>query len=282
LELIGRHLGKKVTNELDDLRDNDREEYIAFFNEFGPSFKYAIYASHGILTEELADLLLFHSAREGHPITLAEYVEAAKEAEKVDIYYATGDDIERLAKTPSVRAVLDRGHDVLLCPGSVQDEFCFMTMGSYKGSDFLNVASGNLDMGDEGEEARQANEDNADLLDALLENTPGSVSRVIASTRLRSADDAASCITTDGSVTIGMTRFLLARPDRENAPQVRFILEVNAHHGLFAGLQAAFETRDDERVKDYATVLLNQALLAEDIPIDDPLSFNAAMNALIG
>jgi molecular chaperone HtpG len=283
LEIIEQHLEKKITSELENMRDHDRASYSDFFDNFGNSLKFAIYASHGVLTEVLHDLLLYYSAKEHRLITLAEYVEAAKDAEAVVIYYATGTDTDRLAKAPSVRTVLDRGHDVLLCPGGVQDEFCFMTMGSYKGSDFLNVASGNVNMGDAEEqgEAEQANKDNADLFNILLEHTPPSITRVVTSTRFTDAHDTASCVTTDGAITLAMAKLIAARPDRKNAPQPTYLLEINTHHALFAGLQAAHGARDDERVKNYATVLLNQAFLAEDLPIDEPLAFNAAMNALM-
>jgi molecular chaperone HtpG len=138
-------------------------------------------------------------------------------------------------------------------------------------------------MGDdaEKEEARQADKENADLFDTLLENTPAAITRVIASTRLKSGNEAASCIATDGSLTIAMARFLSTRPEREGVPQPKYLLEINTRHKLFASLRTAYELQETERVKDCATVLLNQALLAEDLPIDDPLAFNAAMNALM-
>ena len=79
--------------------------------------------------DELADLLLFWSARENKMVTLAEYAAAMPEGQKA-IYYAAGDDRERLAKMPVVKGVLDRGYDVLLLTADV-DEFTFQAMRGY-------------------------------------------------------------------------------------------------------------------------------------------------------
>ena len=52
--------------------------------------------------DELADLLLFWSAKEQKMITLAEYAKGMPEDQKA-IYYAAGDSRERLAKMPVVK-----------------------------------------------------------------------------------------------------------------------------------------------------------------------------------
>ena len=76
--------------------------------------------------DELGGLLLFWSAREQKYVKLQEYAEAMPEGQKA-VYYAAGDDRDRLAKMPVVKAVLAKGYDVLLCTEDV-DEFCFQAM----------------------------------------------------------------------------------------------------------------------------------------------------------
>ena len=73
LKAIARRVEKRVTSDLEDMRDNDREAYETFFENFGRGLKYGIYASYGMKAAELADLLLFWSAREQKMVTLAEY-----------------------------------------------------------------------------------------------------------------------------------------------------------------------------------------------------------------
>ena len=123
LHAIARKVEKKVTSELKKMLKNDRAAYEKFFEDFGRGLEYGIYTSYGMLKDELADLLLFYSAKEQKMVTLAEYLEAMP-ADQKSIYYAAGDSIDRLAKLPIVNTVLGKGYDVLLCTKDV-DEFCF-------------------------------------------------------------------------------------------------------------------------------------------------------------
>ena len=137
LRAIARRVEKKITSDLEDMRDNDRETYETFFENFGRGLKYGIYSSYGSKADELADLLLFWSAREKKMVTLREYAEAMPEGQKA-IYYAAGDDRDRLSKMPVVTGVLARGYDVLLLTADV-DEFTFQSMREYVARDMPKV-----------------------------------------------------------------------------------------------------------------------------------------------
>ena len=41
--------------------------------------------------------------------------------------------------------------------------------------------------------------------------------------------------------------------------------------------QKAFEEKDDDKVKSYARVLYDQALITEGLPIDDPVAYTQAV-----
>lgn len=69
LKAIAKRVEKKITADLEDMRDNDREAYEKFFENFGRGLKYGIYSSYGMKADELADLLLFWSAKEQKMIT---------------------------------------------------------------------------------------------------------------------------------------------------------------------------------------------------------------------
>ena len=183
LRAIGRKIEKKITSELQKMRDNDREEYEKFFENFGRGLKFGIYTSYGMLKDQLADLLLFYSAKQERLVTLPEYVEAMPEGQKA-IYYAAGESIDRLGKLPVVKTVLGKGYDVLLCTQDV-DEFCFQSMMTYgpepeldaedkpiEGTgpkELKNVASGDLDLASEEEkkEAEEAAKENEALFAAM-------------------------------------------------------------------------------------------------------------------
>ena len=94
LRAIAKKIEKKITSELKKMRDNDREEYEKFFENFGRGLEFGIYNSYGMLKDQLADLLLFYSAKQEKLVTLDEYLEAAPADQKA-IYYAAGESVER-------------------------------------------------------------------------------------------------------------------------------------------------------------------------------------------
>ncbi len=304
LQAMARRIEKKITSELEAMRDNDREAYETFFENFGRGLKYGIYSSYGMKKGELAGLLLFWSAREQKMVTLQEYV-AAMPADQKAVYYAAGDDRERLAKMPVVESVLAKGYDVLLCTQDV-DEFCFQAMRDFTATglpktyeddaareaaekavadgaepevedrtvELKNVNSGDLDLAsdEEKKEAEEATKANEDLFGAMKDALGEKVEKVAVSTRL-AADGAPAVITSEGPLTLEMEKVLAAGPEAGEAPKAVRVLEVNAKHPVFEKLRAAQEAGDAEKVKLYAGLLYNQALLVEGILPEDPVAF---------
>ena len=307
LKAISKRIEKKVTADLEDMRDNDREAYEKFFENFGRGLKYGIYSSYGMKADELADLLLFYSAKEQKMVTLAEYVKAMPADQKA-IYCAAGDSRERLAKMPVVTGVLGRGYDVLLLTADV-DEFTFQAMRQYTAKDMpkvyeddaareaaekavadgaepetedrsfelKNVATGDLDLAteDEKKDAEEATKENEDLFTAMKEGLDGKVEKVAVSARLV---DAPACITTEGPLSLEMEKVLQKGPDAaEGMPKSQRVLELNAKHPVFQKLVDAQNAGDADKVKTYAGLLYDQALLVEGILPEDPVAFAAAI-----
>ncbi len=283
LRAIARRLEKKIKNELASMRDNDRATYESFFTNFGRGLKYGIYMTYGMNKGDLADLLLFYSAKKGEMVTLDEYLAASPEGQDA-IFYAAGDSVERLSKMPVVKAVLNRGYDVLLCTQDV-DEFCLQAMQSYgkpaeEGQELSekplkNVASGDLGLESEEEKkaADEAAKENEALFGAMKEALGTQVTRVGVSTRLSSADDAPACITTEGPLSLEMEKILSQMPEVGEEAKSERVLEINAQHPIFATLKAAQDAGDVQKVELYAALLYNQALLVEGMPVDDPVEF---------
>ena len=294
LHAIARKVEKKVTSELKKMLKNDRAAYEKFFEDFGRGLEYGIYTSYGMLKDELADLLLFYSAKEQKMVTLAEYLEAMP-ADQKSIYYAAGDSTDRLAKLPIVNTVLGKGYDVLLCTKDV-DEFCFQAMMTYgpdaeqdaEGKDIegtgpkelKNVASGDLDFASEEEkkEAEEAEKDNEALLSAMKEQLGDAVTKVAVSTRLT---DAPSAVTTEGPVSLEMERLMSQMPDGMGEVKSQRVLELNAKHPVFQVLKDAQSAGDAEKVKLYTEILYDQALIVEGMPIADPVAYANAVTKLM-
>ena len=312
LRAIAKRVEKKISSDLEDMRDNDREAYEKFFENFGRGLKYGIYSSYGMKADELANLLLFYSAKEQKMVTLAEYAKAMPADQKA-IYYAAGDSRERLSKMPVVTGVLARGYDVLLLTADV-DEFTFQAMRSYHAHDLpkvyeddaareaaekavadgaepetedrtfelKNVATGDLDLAteDEKKDAEEATKENESLFTAMKEALGDKVEKVAVSARLT---DAPACITTEGPLSLEMERVLRRDPsaEAEGMPKSQRVLELNAKHPVFKKLVSANEAGDAEKIKLYAGLLYDQALLVEGILPEDPVAFAASICELM-
>ena len=302
LHAIANRIEKKVTSELQAMRDQDRDAYEKFFENFGRGLKFGIYSSYGMKASELADLLLFWSAREKKMVTLAEYAKAMPAGQKA-VYYAAGDSRDRLEKMPVVRAALDHGCDVLLCTADV-DEFTFQAMRTYEAKglpktyeddaareaaekavadgaepevedrslELKNVAAGDVDFATEDEKkaAEETAKANEDLFDAMKEALGDKVTKVTVSARLT---DAPAAITSEGPLSLEMEKVLAAGPDAGEAPKAQRVLELNAKHPVFDKLKAAQESDDKEKLSLYAGLLYDQALLVEGMLPDDPVAF---------
>ena len=138
-----------------------------------------------------------------------------------------------------------------------------------------NVASGDLGLETEDEKkaAEEAAKENEGLFGAMKDALDGHVSKVGVSTRLASAEDAPACITAEGPVSLEMEKILSQMPDGGEEIKSQRVLEVNAQHPIFATLKAAQEAGDADKVASYASLLYNQALLVEGMPLEDPVAF---------
>ena len=127
---------------------NDREKYETFWKSFGRQIKFGVYGDYGMHKDLLGDLLMFYSAKEQKMVTLDEYIEKMPEGQKC-IYFAAGDDTDRLGKLPNAQLVLSKGDDLLLCTEDV-DEFCLQMMHDYGEKEFKNINAGRSGPGDRG------------------------------------------------------------------------------------------------------------------------------------
>jgi len=273
---------------------DDRETYEKFFENFGRGLKFGIYNSYGMNASELADLLLFYSAKEQKMVTLREYVLAMPEG--LDkILYAAGDSRDRLEKLPAVTGAVKRGYDVLLCTQDV-DEFMIQAMRTYhmdavagdaetpgvdaRDVELANVSTADLDLATEEEKtaAEQATKDNEDLFGAMAEILGDKVSAVRVSANLT---DAPASIGTEGPISLEMERVMMQGPDAGMAPKAQRVLELNANHPVFEKLVAAQAADDQDKLALYASLLYDQALLVEGLPVDDPIEFAKNVCALM-
>ncbi len=274
LKVIAKNIKNKIKRELENLLKNEREQYEKFYEAFGRQLKFGVYSDFGANKDVLQDLLLFYSSKEKKLVTLDEYVSRMPEDQKY-IYYATGDSIDRIDKLPQTELVRDKGYEILYFTEDI-DEFAIKMLMDYKEKQFKSVSVN--DLGIESEEKEKETEaeekEYKELFDYMAGLLGDKVKKVKASKRLKTHP---VCLSTEGEITIEMEKVLNAMPN-PNGQKVTAekVLEINTHHDVFKSLQAAFRN-DKEKLELYTKLLYNQALLIEDLPIEDPVAFTNDM-----
>lgn len=268
LKLIAKKIKDKIKSELLSMLENDRDKYEEFYKNFGRQLKYGVYSDFGANKEVLQDLLMFYSKKQNKMITLDEYVNAMDKDQKY-IYYACGESNERIDKLPQTELVSDKGYDILYFTDDI-DEFAIKMLMNYKEKDFKSVSSGDLgiEVDDKKDTSDSEKEDTKQIFELMKENLSGKVKDVRASKRLKKH---AVCLSSDGELSIEMEKVLSAMPNNNNLEAAK-VLEINVNHSIFNSLKDAFEN-DKDKLKMYANLLYNQALLIEGLPIEDPVEF---------
>jgi molecular chaperone HtpG len=268
LTIIARNIEKKIKSELKAMLENDREKYEEFYAAFGRQLKYGTVSDYGAHKEATQDLLLFYSHKEGKLISLKEYVDAMAEGQE-KIYYAPGENKERLSKLPQVETLTKRGYDVLLFTEDV-DEFVSQTLMTYMEKPFCNVST--EDLGLQTEEEKKQAEEKAEEMKGLLtfvkETLGDRVKEVKLSSELGSHP---VCMTPAEGMSFEMEKYM-KRANPEFAFPVGRVLELNPEHEAVQAMQKAM-TEDPEKAKDYAKLLCYQAQLMAELPLDDPYAY---------
>ena len=268
LTIIARNIEKKIKSELKNMLDNDRAKYEEFYAVFGRQLKYGTVADYGAHKEACQDLLLFYSHKQGKLVTLKEYVDAMAEGQE-KIYFAPGENRDRLAKLPQVETLSKKGYDVLLFAEDV-DEFIPQTLMTYMEKPFCNVSTEDLGLKTEEEkkEAEEKAEEMKGLLTFVKESLGDQVKEVKLSSDLGSHP---ACMTPDSGMSFEMEKYM-KKANPEFAFPVGRILELNPEHEAVKALQKAM-TEDPVKAKDYAQLLCYQAQLMAELPLDDPYAY---------
>lgn len=266
LKFIAKRIKDKIKDELLSMLKNDREKYEEFYKSFGRQLKYGVYSDFGANKEVLQDLIMFYSSTEKKLASLDEYVSRMKEDQKY-IYYASGENIDKIDKLPQTEMIKDKGYEILYFTDDI-DEFAIKMLMKYKEKEFKSVSSKDLGFEADEKESKKETEDNKELFDFMKESLKDKVKEVRASNRLKTHP---VCLSNEGELSIEMEKVLNMMPDNQNIKADK-ILEINTNHEMFGAIKKAFE-EDKDKVKMYANLLYNEALLIEGLPVEDPVQF---------
>lgn len=274
LKIIAKAIDKKIKSELTKMLKNDREKYEKFFKTFGLQLKYGVYANYGADKDGLKDLLLFESSNGDGYTTLKEYVGRMADSQE-SIYYACGENAEKISLLPQIDAVKEKGYEVLYFTDEV-DEFAIQMLMEYDGKHFANICKDDLDLSTDAEkEAMQKkNEEAKDLLDKMKEALDGQVTAVKFSNKLGSHPVS---LTAEGYVSLEMEKVLNSMPGANQGVKAQLVLEINAVHPVVKKLESA----DDDTLKKYTKLLYSSARLIAGLDLANPTEFSDTIAELM-
>ena len=264
LKTIANSIEKKIKKELEDMRDNKREEYNKFYEAFGMQLKYGIYNNYGMDKDKLQDLIMFTSSKDRKLVTLKEYVKNMKKDQKY-IYYACGESIDKIDLLPQVEAVKDKDFEILYGTEYI-DEFTIMMLRNYDGHEFQNVCANDLDIDtqEEKESLKAKNDEFKDMFDTMVQAIP-EVKTIRFTNKLKNHP---VCLSSDGEVSVEMEKTMKAMPFDNNV-KANKVLEINENHAISKKLQSLYK-KDKEELKKYTKILYAEARLIEGLSVDNP------------
>jgi len=269
---------RRVLGMLEEMADNDAEKYAGFWKEFGQVLKEGLGEDFGN-RERIAKLLRFSSTHldtDAQSVSLADYVARMKEGQK-HVYYVTADTWSAARSSPHLEVFRTKGVEVLLLTDRV-DEWMLSYLHDFDGKELVSVARGGLDLGaleDEAEKeaARKVADEFKDLVERVKAALGDRVKEVRITNRLT---DSPSCLVSDEGEISGHLERLL-RQAGQKAPDRKPVLELNPKHPLVERLRGAGADRFD----DWATLMFEQALLAEGGHLEEPAAFVRRLNAML-
>ena len=279
IEQIKAGVTKRVIDMLLKMAKEQPEDYKLFWKEFGMAIKEGLVEDHAN-QDKLAELLRFASTRNDdgeQSVTLADYVERML-PEQDKIYYLTAESYLNAKNSPYLESFKHNDIEVLLLSDRI-DEWWLTHYRKYQEKEFQLITQGelNLDKLSKNPEDKESSTDPSQLEDLLgrIKSLLGEkVSDVKFTKRLV---DSPVCITTsENDLSFNMHRMMSAFG--QSMPKIKPIMELNAEHGL---IQRLLQVESDERLRDWAEFLLEEAELLAGEKLDDVAGFTQRINRLL-
>ncbi|MBR1147230.1 molecular chaperone HtpG [Bradyrhizobium sp. AUGA SZCCT0431] len=274
LAQIRKAVTSRVVSELENLGDKEPEAFAKIWDSFGPVIKEGIWEDFE-RREKLLGLSRF-TTTSGEKRSLKQYVENLK-PNQTEIYYLTGDSIERLKSNPKLESATARGIEVLLLTDPV-DAFWTSAPLDFGGKPLKSLSQGDIDFGlipvldDKADDKKEESTTDEAATIAVIKDTLGErVSDVRASQRLTSS---ASCLVAGGDGRDRQLERLLAMQNQGSVTKP--ILEINLRHPLVAAIAGA-----KDAAADLSFLLLEQAQILDGELPEDPAAFASRLNQLV-
>ena len=280
---IKNALIKRVISELKKKAENDSENYVKFWEAFGPVLKEGIHEDFAN-RDKILEVSRFQTSHSEKLTSLKDYVSRMKKGQDT-IYYLSGEDKEKLSQSPHLEGFRAKGVEVLYMTDPV-DEFWLPSVGKYSEKSFQSITRGSADL----DKIKSKNADKKDKKDEKKEN----IDKLIASLKVvlgkevkdiksseRLTDSAVCLVAGEGDMDMHLEKLLKQHQQLDSTSQK--ILEINPSHPLIKNLLNVVDDQDkkNEIFDDAAWLLLDQARIIEGQSVLDPNKFTKRMNTLI-
>ena len=272
-------LTKRVLDMLEKLAKNEPEQYKGFWKNFGQVMKEGP-AEDFANKEKIAGLLRFASTNgdEGEQVVgLADYLARAKEGQD-KIYYLTGETYAQVKNSPHLEVFRKKGIEVLLLTDRI-DEWLMSYLSDFDGKSFVDVARGDLDLGNlDSEEDKKAAEEVAKSKEGLVERLKTALGDSVAEVRVSHRLTDSPAILAIGEQDLGLQMRQILEASGQKVPDSKPIFEFNPAHPLIEKLD---NEQSDERFGDLSHILFDQAALAAGDSLKDPAAYVRRLNKLL-
>ncbi|HEY8586059.1 MAG TPA: molecular chaperone HtpG [Rhodanobacter sp.] len=266
---------KRVLDLIEKLARDEPEKFATFYKAFGNTLKEGI-SEDANNRERIAKLLRFASTKgedNTQSVSLDDYVGRMAVGQDA-IWYITADSYKAAAGSPQLEAFKAKDIEVLLMFDRI-DEWMIGSLSEYEGKKLKNVAKGEVPL-DEADKKKQeeATKEAEPLLKKLKDLLGDRVGDVKVSARLT---DSPSCLAlSDYEMAPHLARLL--REAGQDMPESKPTLEINPAHALVKRVESE---ADEDKARDLATLLLEQAEISAGAQLPDPAAFVQRMNRVL-
>ncbi|MBA1294686.1 molecular chaperone HtpG [Pseudomonas lurida] len=272
-------LTKRVLDMLEKLAKNEPEQYKGFWKNFGQVMKEGP-AEDFANKEKIAGLLRFASTQgdDGEQVvSLADYLARAKEGQD-KIYYLTGETYAQVKNSPHLEVFRKKGIEVLLLTDRI-DEWLMSYLSEFDGKSFVDVARGDLDLGNlDSEEDKKAAEEVAKSKEGLVERIKTALGDAVSEVRVSHRLTDSPAILAIGEQDLGLQMRQILEASGQKVPDSKPIFEFNPAHPLIEKLDGE---QSEERFGDLSHILFDQAALAAGDSLKDPAAYVRRLNKLL-
>ncbi|MCV6609162.1 MAG: molecular chaperone HtpG [Amphritea sp.] len=279
VDKLRTQLTKRALDMLAKLAKNDAEKYSDFWKQFGEVLKEGP-AEDMANREKILKLMRFastHTDSAEQTVSLENYISRMQEGQE-KIYFTVAENHNTAKNSPHLEIFRKKGIEVLLMSDRV-DEWMMSQLFDFDGKSFQDVSKGELDLGEtENEEEKKAQEETAKELEGLTERLQSSLEEQVSEVRVtHRLTDSPACVVL-GAYDMGMQMRKIMEAAGQAVPDSKPIFEINPEHPLISKLD---HEADEDRFKELALVVFEQAQLAAGGQLDDPAAYVGRLNKLL-